>query len=182
MDQRCFQLIDRSEGIEDLLHDDLKCEFVNLLFEDFQSIFNHSGTKSYINKMTQFDQKTLLPALLQIEDRVGMAVSIESRVPLLDRRIIDLVTSMPPALKFKGGQTKHILKRTVRDFLPKQILERKDKMGFPVPLTEWMSGGIVRDFDGDILLDKSLERGIYKDTLINFIDQQVLAHDSYGEL
>ena len=42
--------------------------------------------------MTHFDQKTLLPALLQIEDRVSMAVSLESRVPLLDKRIVDLVT------------------------------------------------------------------------------------------
>ena len=60
--------------------------------------------------MTHFDQKTLLPALLQIEDRVSMSVSLESRVPLLDKRIVDLVTSMPPPLKFQGGRTKHILK------------------------------------------------------------------------
>jgi asparagine synthase (glutamine-hydrolysing) len=113
--------------------------------------------------MTHFDQKTLLPALLQIEDRVSMTVSLESRVPLLDTRIIDLVTTMPPPLKFQGGRSKHILKKAMRNVLPDTIINRKDKMGFPVPLQDWMKAGPVRDFIGDILLSKkSLQRGIYK--------------------
>ena len=175
MDARYFHLIDRSQGIEHLLHEDAKLTLNRkALFEDFQAIFNDPDTQSYINKMTHFDQKTLLPALLQIEDRVSMAVSIESRVPLLDRRIVDLVTSMPPPLKFQGGRTKHILKKTISDWLPPRILNRKDKMGFPVPLAEWMQGGVVREFVGDTLLGKkSLERGIYsKQALRDMIDQQ----------
>ncbi|NCD09499.1 MAG: asparagine synthase [Negativicutes bacterium] len=175
MDARYFHLIDRSEGIKVLLHPEAKERFDrNELFADFQNIFNHPDTKSYINKMTHFDQKTLLPALLQIEDRVSMAVSIESRVPLLDRRIVDLVTTMPPPLKFQGGRTKHILKKAIRGLLPDLILDRKDKMGFPVPLKEWMQGGVVRDFVSDILLSrKSVERGIYSaKALRSMIDQQ----------
>jgi asparagine synthase (glutamine-hydrolysing) len=165
MDARYFHLIDRSQGIQNLLHEDAKNSFDRAaLFADFQAIFNDPDTHSYINKMTHFDQKTLLPALLQIEDRVSMAASIESRVPLLDRRIVDLVTSMPPSLKFQGGRTKHVLKKTVREFLPDKILNRKDKMGFPVPLNEWMQGGVVRDFVSDTLLSRrSLERGIYSE-------------------
>jgi asparagine synthase (glutamine-hydrolysing) len=112
--------------------------------------------------MTHFDQKTLLPALLQVEDRVSMHVSLESRVPLLDTRIADLVTSIPPNLKFQGGQTKHLLKQAVKTLLPDSILNRKDKMGFPVPLKEWMQGGPVKEFVSDILLSqKSKNRGIY---------------------
>ena len=133
------------------------------LFDDFQKVFNHADTKSYINKMTHFDQKTLLPALLQIEDRVSMSVSIESRVPLLDTRIVDLVTTMPLPIKFQTGQTKHILKKSIRSIVPSQVMDRKDKMGFPVPLNVWMRGGEVRDFVSDTLLSKkSIERGIYK--------------------
>jgi asparagine synthase (glutamine-hydrolysing) len=175
MDARYFHLINRCHGIEHLLHNDMKNSFDRaLLFSDFQSIFNHPDTQSYINKMTHFDQKTLLPALLQIEDRVSMSVSIESRVPLLDYRIVNLVTSMPPPMKFKGGQSKYILKKTVKDILPPNILNRKDKMGFPVPLKEWMQRGGVRDFVADTLLSyKSLTRGIYnRQALKSMIDHQ----------
>lgn len=163
MDARYFRLIDRSQGLQGLLTPELYTSFDHgRIFSDFQGVFNHPDTKSYINKMTHFDQKTLLPALLQIEDRVSMAVSLESRVPLLDTRIVDMVTTMPPPLKFQGGKTKHILKKAIRSLLPSTILERKDKMGFPVPLREWMQNSPVRDFVGDVLLSRaSLERGIY---------------------
>lgn len=175
MDARYFHLIDRSQGLSQLLHPAaLEAFDRDALFADFQSIFNHPDTKSYINKMTHFDQKTLLPALLQIEDRVSMAVSLESRVPLLDKRIVDLVTSMPPPLKFQGGKTKHILKKAIKSELPENILKRKDKMGFPVPLKEWMQGGCVRDFVSDTLLSRrSLERGVFNpDALRAMLDQQ----------
>ena len=178
MDARYFHLIDRSEGLNHLLHPDAVAQFDRgRLFADFQKVFNHPDTLSYINKMTHFDQKTLLPALLQIEDRVSMAVSLESRVPLLDKRIVDLVTSMPPPLKFQGGRTKHILKKTIRHLLPEAILNRKDKMGFPVPLNEWMKGGVVREFVSDTLLSqRSLQRGVFKPTALH----AMLDHQSVG--
>ena len=113
--------------------------------------------------MTHFDQKNLLPALLQVEDRVSMAVSLETRVPLLDTRIVDLVTTMPPALKFQSGKLKQVLKNATRSSLPEHVLQRKDKMGFPVPLKEWMKGGVVKEFAADILLSqRSRERGVFK--------------------
>lgn len=165
MDYRYFCLIDRSQGLRDILHSDFLQYFENdYLFSTFQSVFNHPDTLSYINKMTHFDQKTLLPALLQVEDRVSMQVSLESRVPLLDTRLVDLVTTIPPNLKFQGGRTKHLLKKAVSTILPNSILERKDKMGFPVPLKEWMQEGVVRDFVSDTLLStKSKDRGIYSE-------------------
>lgn len=175
MDARYFHLIDRSQGLSGILQPDALAQFdESRLFSDFQKIFNSPDTHSYINKMTHFDQKTILPALLQIEDRVSMSVSLESRVPLLDKRIVDLMTSMPPPMKFQSGRTKHVLKRAVRHLLPNKILNRKDKMGFPVPLNEWMKGGIVREFVSDTLLARSsIERGIFQpDALHSMIDSQ----------
>ncbi len=175
MDKRYFRLIDRSPEIASLLTDDMKAIYDSAqVFEDFQVIFNHPSTKSYINKMTHFDFKTLLPALLHVDDRVSMAVSLESRVPLLDTRIMELVASTPPAMKFKGGETKALLKKAVSHVVPKTILNRKDKMGFPVPLKEWMRKGPVRDFVGDILLsERSLKRGIFKPvSLEGMLDRQ----------
>ena len=165
MDHRYFRLVDRSQGVQQILHPEMLNSFnKDYLFSTFQKVFNHPDTLSYINKMTHFDQKTLLPALLQVEDRVSMHVSLESRVPLLDTRIADLVTSIPPNLKFQGGRTKHLLKQAVKTLVPDAILNRKDKMGFPVPLKEWMQGGPVKEFVSDILLSqKSKTRGIYSE-------------------
>ncbi len=186
MDVRYFHLIDRSQGIKSLLNKEMLDNFdFDELFTDFQKIFNHPDTLSYINKMTHFDQKTLLPALLQIEDRVSMSVSLESRVPLLDTRIIDLITSIPPPMKFQGGKTKNILKKAIRGIIPDSIIDRKDKMGFPVPLKEWMDGGIVRDFISDTLLSsKSINRGIYTSAALNQMiqDQGVGARQLWGAL
>ena len=178
MDLRYFKLVDRSQGLEDLLGENGRFILKDYdAFEKFTGVFNKPETESYINKMTYFDQKTLLPALLQIEDRVSMQASIESRVPLLDRRIIELVSTMPPAFKFKGGEPKSIFKKVSESLVPKDIYERKDKMGFPVPLSHWMEGGPVRDFVADTLLSKkSLERGVYKKkSLMNLIESPGLA-------
>ncbi|MBK6864179.1 MAG: asparagine synthase (glutamine-hydrolyzing) [Ideonella sp.] len=162
MDRRYFRLIDRSGGALHLLAAGFRDGFdTEMRFERFRSVFNHPDTLSYYNKMTHYDMQTSLPALLQVEDRVSMAASLESRVPLLDHRITDLVSSMPPRMKFRGGELKYLLKRAAGNLLPPPVLERKDKMGFPVPLHLWARGS-ARDFFGDILLSRrAAERGIF---------------------
>ena len=162
MDRRYFRLIDRSEGALELLSQDLRAAYDReAVFSRFAAVFNHPDTLSYYNRMTHYDMLTGLPALLQVEDRVSMAVSLESRVPLLDRRITELVASMPPAMKFRGGEMKYILKRATGALLPPSILARKDKMGFPVPLHLWARDK-ARDFFHDVLLSRACrERGLY---------------------
>ncbi|MGE0552590.1 MAG: asparagine synthase (glutamine-hydrolyzing) [Gemmatimonadales bacterium] len=162
MDRRYFRLVDRSGGTGTMLTDDCRASVDReAAFGRFQSVFNHPDTQSYYSKMTHFDMLTLLPALLQVEDRASMAASLESRVPLLDRRIVDLVTSMPPRMKFKGGELKYILRKVMRGRLPDAILDRKDKMGFPVPLHLWAAGE-CRSFFADILLSRTCrERGLF---------------------
>jgi asparagine synthase (glutamine-hydrolysing) len=162
MDRRYFRLIDRSGGALGLFSDDFRAAYhPEDLFSRFQKVFNHPETQSYYNKMTHFDLVTNLPALLQVEDRVSMASSLESRVPLLDYRLTELVTSMPPRMKFRGGELKYILKRATKQLLPRSIMDRKDKMGFPVPLHLWAKGA-SRDFFADVLLSSAAQsRGIF---------------------
>src|SRR5579885_1668555 len=100
--------------------------------------------------MTHFDFKTLLPALLHVEDRVSMAHGLESRVPFLDHAVVEFAATMPANVKFKQGSMKHVLRNATRARLPQVITERKDKMGFPVPLSEWLRGE-ARDFVFDLL-------------------------------
>jgi asparagine synthase (glutamine-hydrolysing) len=161
MDRRYYNLINRMGSTNSFLHP----EFLNERHDDeifgkFSQHFNRPETKSYYNKMTQFDLTGSLPALLQVEDRVSMAVSIESRVPLLDRRIIDLISRMPAKMKFKGGELKYLMKRAVKNTIPPEIYNRKDKMGFPVPLHIWSKNN-AREFIMDTLLSKNAkERNI----------------------
>lgn len=175
MDRRYFRIIDRAPDLDALLAPDVAAEMDgDRVFADFQEVFNHPDTRSYINKMTHFDLKTLLPALLHVEDRVSMHASLEARVPLLDTRIIELVAAAPPRFKFEGGRTKALLKDAVRRLVPEAVMERKDKMGFPVPLQEWLCGGPVRDFVNDTLLSRrSLERGLFReDALRGLVDDR----------
>ncbi len=149
MDHRYFRLINRSA----LLNEEIRWEGLGDYspFETFRTIFHQDNVRkeSYFDLMTHFDFKTLLPALLQVEDRVSMAHGLESRVPLLDHPLVEFAATMPANVKFKDGEMKHILRRVVRPYLPESILARKDKMGFPTPLTEW-SQGPLRDFIRDI--------------------------------
>ncbi|HWI20078.1 MAG TPA: asparagine synthase C-terminal domain-containing protein, partial [Vicinamibacterales bacterium] len=162
-DRRYYALIDRSEGVRPMIAAEVwHNQAAYDPFEQFQAIFNHPNCHALINKMSRFDIKTLLPALLQVEDRTSMAVSLESRVPLLDHRIVELVGRMPPKVKFQGGRTKHIFREVLNGIVPEPIARRTDKMGFPVPLAQWAKGGRVRDFVQDTLFGtRARQRGLY---------------------
>jgi len=173
MDRRYFRLIDRSGGLLEYLSPAFRETRVEgALFGRFQAIFNHPDTLSFYNKMTHFDMVTGLPALLQVEDRVSMAVSLESRVPVLDHRLADLVASMPAGTKFRGGELKYILKRALGHRLPPEILSRKDKMGFPVPLHLWR--GPALEFMRETLLSRrARERGLVDAAIVEkLMDRQ----------
>lgn len=163
MDRRYFRLVSRHESAGALVSGDLWTpESGARVFADFSRTFNDPSIRSYFNRMTHFDLTTLLPALLQVEDRTSMSVSLESRVPLLDHRLVELVTRMSPAMRFQGGDTKRVLREAVRPILPTEVVDRRDKMGFPVPLQEWAQGPL-RDFLHDILLSsRSRQRGVFQ--------------------
>ena len=166
-DQRYFSLVDRSDGMSQLFNQEvLRGSGGYSPFESFQRIFNRDELHSLVNQMTYFDLKGSLPALLHVEDRTSMAASIESRVPLLDHRIVEFMATIPPNIKFAGGRMKHLFKESVRNAVPQKIFERKDKMGFPTPLTQWTKG-VARDFVRDTLLsDKARQRGLYNLDLV----------------
>lgn len=162
-DRRYFALIDRSAGVRSLMSPEVWQQAGDYSpYAAFREIFNHPNCHALINKMSRFDMKTLLPALLQVEDRTSMAVSLESRVPLLDHRIVELVGAMPPKVKFKGGRLKHVFREVLDGIVPPAISARTDKMGFPVPIAEWAKAGRVRDLIHDTLLGpRARQRGLF---------------------
>jgi asparagine synthase (glutamine-hydrolysing) len=161
-DRRYFRLINRSNTFGDIIRWDLfKGAFS---FDEFRQIFwgSNVGRESYFDSMTHFDFKTLLPALLQVEDRMSMAHGIESRVPLLDHALVELAATIPANIKFQSGELKRLLKIAFTDKLPARILERKDKMGFPVPLQAWLKrGGRAREFILDTFRSTNARKRFY---------------------
>ncbi|MGB0370672.1 MAG: asparagine synthase (glutamine-hydrolyzing) [Opitutales bacterium] len=157
MDHRYFRLIDRSTDFESEIYwEELDRGAV---FEDFCRIFNNRSNvrkEAYFDKMTHFDFKCLIPALLQVEDRMSMAHGIESRVPLLDHPLIEFAATIPADIKFKDGRMKHLMKQVYAKQLPKAIMQRRDKMGFPVPLKEWFEGDL-KEFAYDTLKSMSIK-------------------------
>lgn len=156
---RYFALMDRSADSKEIFH----CADVldpEATFSEFRSVFEAPQAASKINHIMYFDFKTHLQSLLHVEDRTSMAVGLESRVPLLDHRLVELMASIPPVIKFRDGKPKNLFRQAVTNYVPPEILNRTDKMGFPVPLNEWMAGPL-REFVADILLDRrSRERGL----------------------
>jgi asparagine synthase (glutamine-hydrolysing) len=149
LDARYFRLIDRAPGLRDAIDWDVLGDYSP--FETFETIFRADNVRkeSYFDLMTHFDFKTLLPALLHVEDRVSMAHGLESRVPFIDTEVVEFAATLPADVKFKQGHLKHALKEAMRDVLPSAIVDRRDKMGFPVPLGEWINDEL-QDFVLDV--------------------------------
>jgi asparagine synthase (glutamine-hydrolysing) len=173
LDQRFLRLIDRSTDMKE----EVKWDELNMtsVYEKFSGVFNNRNNvqkEAYFDSMTHFEFKTLLPALLQVEDRMSMAHGLESRVPLLDHPLIEFAATVPADVKFEGGQLKHLLKQAFRNEIPAPILDRRDKMGFPVPLKEWFNAELsefVRDVFSNM---KSRDRAFINPdaVLANFAD------------
>ncbi|MPY73457.1 MAG: asparagine synthase (glutamine-hydrolyzing) [Alphaproteobacteria bacterium] len=150
LDERYFRLVNRTNDIESEI--DWDALDMRGVFERYQAIFNNQANvrkEAYLDSMTHFDFKCLLPALLQVEDRMSMAHGLESRVPLLDHALVEFAATVPADIKFSGGRMKHLIKAAFADVIPDSVLNRRDKMGFPVPLKEWF-GGELRGMTVDI--------------------------------
>jgi len=103
----------------------------------FHEMLAHAPSASGLERMLYLDLKGYLgEGVLAKVDRASMACSLEVRVPLLDRRVVELAASLPMRLKLRGFTTKYVLKRALSGVLPREVLERRKK-GFGVPLARW---------------------------------------------
>ena len=99
-----------------------------------------AGPDRFVEQMQLFDTATYLPDdILQKVDRASMAVSLEVRPPLLDHRVVEFAWRLPRGMRIKGGETKWLLRRVLDRYVPRALVERP-KMGFGIPLAEWLRG------------------------------------------
>jgi asparagine synthase (glutamine-hydrolysing) len=123
--------------------------------------FYEANTDEVLDKGLYHDLHVYLPQFLALEDRMSMAVSLESRVPLLDHRLVELVSGIPPTLKVSGHQPKRLLKEILRPLLPESIRERRDKRPFPVPVGRWFTGELACTVQDILRSPQCLDRGIF---------------------
>ncbi|PHV12115.1 asparagine synthase (glutamine-hydrolyzing) [Chitinimonas sp. BJB300] len=106
--------------------------------DPLQAAFDRVGKCDELHRMCAVDLETQLPDdILLLTDKMSMAVSLECRVPLLDHELVELMAAIPSAIKIRDGRLKHILKLSVSDMLPAEILDRK-KRGFGTPMGAWL--------------------------------------------
>jgi asparagine synthase (glutamine-hydrolysing) len=99
-----------------------------------------SPTSHSLSRALYLDFKTYLPGDILVKvDRASMAHALEVRAPLLDHKLVEWISGLPPDLKYRGGEGKYIFKKSLEPYLPREVLYRP-KMGFAVPLAGWFRG------------------------------------------
>jgi asparagine synthase (glutamine-hydrolysing) len=111
--------------------------------------------KHYLNNLSyHFITQLTIPTLLHYEDRSSMAHSIESRVPFLDYRLVEFGINLPPKYLIHKNTPRPLFRKALQDHLPKEIVERREKLGYPAPFAEW-SRQNLKSMILDTLLSKS---------------------------
>jgi asparagine synthase (glutamine-hydrolysing) len=128
--------------------------------EEYLKPLRSAPTDMPLDQCLYHDIRLYLPGLLHMEDRASMSVSLESRVPILDYRIVELLATVPPEQKIKGGEPKYLLRSVASSWIPDQVLNRRDKAPFPVPTDNWFSGELAPMIWGILLSPACLDRGI----------------------
>jgi asparagine synthase (glutamine-hydrolysing) len=144
-----------------------------------KAAYLESGNRNWLSSLQGLDVRGYLPLdILTKVDRMSMAHSIETRVPLLDHKLVEFAATIPPEMNLRGGTTKYVLKRAMQGILPNKIINRP-KQGFAVPLGYWFRGKLG-DYVHDLLLgDVSRRRGLFNPA---YIENLVARHEKGRDL
>jgi asparagine synthase (glutamine-hydrolysing) len=136
---------------------DAGAEMTTPVGEHIEQLFRESGSREPLTQCLYVDLCSYLPDnILTKVDRMSMAVSLEARVPFLDKEMVELAFRVPDRLKIRGGVSKWILKRVAERYIPKQAVYRP-KEGFSVPLKHWIAE-THRDLTDELLAEQRIRR------------------------
>jgi asparagine synthase (glutamine-hydrolysing) len=165
---KLHKLADRMSAVDDI--DDLYCSLVSEWKHPSEVVIGGREPPTLLSdrsawpqglgpeeRMMYLDAMTYLPDdILAKVDRAAMGVSLESRVPLLDHRVVEFAWRLPMSMKIRGGQGKWILRQVLYRYVPRQLIERP-KMGFGIPLGAWLRGPL-KDWAEGLLEEGRLVR------------------------
>lgn len=137
--------------------------------------FQHVTTGEPLDEQEYVDIKTyLVDDILVKVDRMSMANSLEARVPFLDHRFVEFAATIPSHLRLHKKRTKHILKESLRDVLPMQIIER-GKEGFSIPIKNWVKQEL-KPMMLDALSERNVkDKGYFDPVFVNRLVQEHLS-------
>jgi asparagine synthase (glutamine-hydrolysing) len=116
---------------------DVNTEWFQLRGLDLWSTGNSNGYRR-LHELLKRNLLETVPSLLRFEDRNAMAFSVENRVPFLTTRLVDFVLSLPEEeIISEQGECKAVMLRAMRGVVPAEIRERRDKIGFAMPITNF---------------------------------------------
>jgi asparagine synthase (glutamine-hydrolysing) len=128
----------------------------DLVLSYFNSTDIPNGSGS-LNRAFYCDIKTYLPEdILAVTDRMSMHHALEVRVPFLDHKFMEFCATIPPEMKMKWFRKKYLLKKGVKNLLPKQVIEHR-KQGFVGPMAQWLKNDL-RPLVLETLSEKNLRR------------------------
>ena len=132
-------------------------------FLSFRLAYESCQSKDPLDRALYVDVKTyLVDDIMTKVDKMSMAVSLESREPLLDHKLLEFAATVPTSLKLKHGQSKYLLRRLLERRIPKAIVDRP-KHGFEAPIGEWLRGPLAPMVDGLLTDGRLRDRGIFDD-------------------
>jgi asparagine synthase (glutamine-hydrolysing) len=151
---------------------------VDDLDTDFIALFGQTNASTPLDRLLYVDAKTVLPeSLLLLSDKMGMATSLEVRVPFLDNRVVDFVCRIPSHYRLRGFMLKRLLKVALKGVVPDSVLTRS-KRGFGTPMSTWLRTDL-RPMVAEFLAEERLQRdGLLNANLVRDI---IAMHDTGRE-
>jgi asparagine synthase (glutamine-hydrolysing) len=119
-----------------------------------------------LTRMIHNEFRLRLPELLLMRvDKIAMSVSLEARVPFLDRELVDFTFDIPEQWKTRNGEAKYLLKKAVEGLIPHELIYRK-KMGFGAPMADWLRGEFGHRVEREMFASGLMRRGFFNLDLI----------------